>query len=133
MKQIYHPYHEWEGFKNGMYNECKEGRSDRVSDARYLLTRPNLLYKNMVAVTREWVNETEHVLTDQSINHRAWLGQAACNYWGGIKEDETREAWGFLTDRQRKEANAAADKAAGKWRAENDPEAGYQLSLFGGE
>lgn len=92
MRQVFHPYQVWEGYLNGMYDQCRDGRESRVEAARSLLSDAPKLYEAMVRVTDEWVNETEQVLTDMSISHRSWLGQAACNLATGAKEDETREA-----------------------------------------
>ena len=115
MKQVFHPYQVWEGYLNGMYEPCKEGRYKRVKIAEWLLSNPDKLRENMQRVTDEWPLETEHVLSDASISHRAWLGQSACNIYGGVKEDETREAWCRLTERQRKEANKVADEVDKRW------------------
>lgn len=116
MKQVFHPYQQWEGFKSGMYEPCKLGRADRVMTAKQLLTNPESLKREMTRVTIEWPIETEHVLTDASISHRAWLGQSACNIYADVKEDETREAWGYLTEKQRREANRVADAVDDLWR-----------------
>jgi hypothetical protein len=115
MKQVFHPYQQWEGFKSGMYEPCKLGRADRVMTAKQLLTNPEALKREMTRVTIEWPIETEHVLTDASISHRAWLGQSACNIYADVKEDETREAWGYLTEKQRREANRVADAVDDLW------------------
>ena len=132
MKQVFYPYDVWEGFLNGMYEPCKEGRAERVLIARELLSNPMRLQESMEAVTRKWKYETAHVLSDPTISHRAWLGQSACNLYGGCKEDETREAWGLLSEAQRKEANKVADIVDAQYRAMFDDD-GIQLSLFGGE
>jgi hypothetical protein len=116
MKQVFHPYQQWEGFKSGMYEPCKLGRADRVMTAKQLLTNLEALKREMTRVTIEWPIETEHVLTDASISHRAWLGQSACNIYADVKEDETREAWGYLTEKQRREANRVADAVDDLWR-----------------
>lgn len=116
MKQVFHPYQQWEGFKSGMYEPCKLGRADRVMTAKQLLTNLEALKREMTRVTIEWPIETEHVLTDASISHRAWLGQSACNIYADVKEDETREAWGYLTEKQRMEANRVADAVDDLWR-----------------
>lgn len=130
MKQIFHPYDVWEGYLNGMYDQCKEGREDRVKVAVWLLGNTEELRASMERVTDEWVKESEHVLSDLSINHRAWLGQSACNIYGGVKEDETREAWSRLTERQRKEANAVADSVDKRWRDRHEHGNGsWQLSF----
>lgn len=131
MKQVFYPYTKWEDFRNGMYDELKEGRGNRVKQAAEILSNPELLYKCMKRVTQEWKYATEQELTNPSINHQAFLGQAACNIYAGIKEDETREAWGTLTNEQRIEANKTADKVDMEWQKEYmKGQIGYQYSLF---
>lgn len=131
MKQVFYPYTKWEDFRNGMYDELKEGRENRVKQAAEILSNPELLYKCMKRVTQEWKYATEQELTNPSINHQAFLGQAACNIYAGIKEDETREAWGTLTNEQRIKANKTADKVDMEWQKEYmKGQIGYQYSLF---
>lgn len=131
MEQLYYHYTQWEDFQHGMYNEIKEGRQERIQKAIYLLTNLELLYKQMTKVTKEWKYATEQNLTNNSINHQAFLGQTACNIWGDIKEDETREAWGYLTNEQRYKANKVADTVYLEWKRDfqkNRPN--FQLSIF---
>lgn len=132
MKQIYYHYTMWEDFKNGMYNEVKDGREDRVLKAVDLLSNTDMLYRQMTRVTNEWKYATEQNLTNNSINHQAFLGQTACNIWQGIKEDETREAWGRLTCEQRYKANKVADRVYKEWRERYNRahETCYQLSFM---
>lgn len=131
MKQKFYHYTMWEDFQNRMYDEVKEGRQDRVKQAVYLLSNTSLLYEQMTRVTQEWKYATEQNLTNASINHQAFLGQTACNIWQGIKEDETREAWGILTCEQRYKANKVADRVFEEWKAqyERKYESNYQMSL----
>lgn len=110
MKQIYHHYTLWEDYKHGMYNEDKNNRKKRVEQAVLLLSSPELCYQQMKRVTNEWIHASEQVLSDKSINHQAFLGQSACSIWKNIHEDETREAWGMLTNEQRIRANRIADR-----------------------
>ena len=132
MIQKYYHYTEWEDFQNGMYNEEKCGRADRVSMAIRLLTNLKELYEQMTRVTVEWRHATEQNLTNKSINHQAFLGQTACNIWKGIKEDETREAWGYLTSEHRIRANKVADRVYQEWseRYTRETEGFYQLSFL---
>lgn len=131
MKQQYYHYTTWEDFKNGMYNEDKEGREERIQKAVELLTNEGLCYEQMVRVTKEWKYATEQNLTNMSINHQAFLGQTACSIWCGIHEDETREAWGRLTNIQRYRANKIADRVYEEWQREyTKGEPNYQISLF---
>lgn len=131
MKQRYYHYTMWEDFKNGMYDEIKDGRRERVKKAAALLSDTDMLYEQMTRVTHEWKYATEQNLTNASINYQAFLGQTACNIWGDIKEDETREAWGILTCEQRYKANKVADRVYREWREqyERDNETYYQLSF----
>lgn len=131
MKQVWYHYTTWEDFQNGMYNEVKEGRKQRVLQAAKILSNTELLYVYMKRVTQEWKYATEQNLTNMSINHQAFLGQAACNIGAGIKEDETREAWGLLTNEQRYAANKVADQVDLEWQNEYlKDKIGYQFSLF---
>lgn len=114
-----------------MYDEVKEGRKDRIQQAINLLTDPDLCYKFMTKVTKEWIHATEQTFTNRSMNHQAFLGQTACNMYAGVKEDETREAWGYLTNDQRRQANKIADQVYDEWEREYIKKSGcYQLSFF---
>lgn len=131
MKQVFYHYTKWEDFQNGMYDEIKEGRDDRVKEAIKLLSNEKKLYKYMKKVTAEWEYATAQNLTNSNINYQAFLGQTACNLYANIKEDETREAWGYLTNEQRYKANKVADKVYYEWIREytkNKPN--FQLSLL---
>ena len=132
MKQKFYHYTMWEDFQNGMYDEVKEGRQERVKQAVELLKDTDLLYVQMSRVTKEWKYATEQNFTNASINHQAFLGQTACNIYAGIKEDETREAWGLLTNEQRYKANKVADRVFTEWcRAyERQHSTFYQITLF---
>ena len=131
MKQKFYHYTMWEDFQNRMYDEVKEDRESRVQKAVQLLTDLPMLYEQMSRVTKEWKFATEQTLTNNSINHQAFLGQTACNIWGGVKEDETREAWGRLSCEQRYKANKTADRVFDEWKKayERENEACWQMSL----
>ena len=118
MKQVFYHYTLWEDFQNGMYDEVKEGRRERIDKAIYLLTDENKLYEFMTRVTKEWVHSTEQTFTNKAMNHQAFLGQTACNLYAGVKEDETRERWGYLTNDQRYRANKVADRVHSEWLRE---------------
>lgn len=115
MRQIFHPYYEWEDYQSGMYDELKEGRENRVHMAIVLLSNCMTLHKFMEEVTVRWKMATEVVFTDNKRNKKSWLGQAACCLFAGVKEDETREAWKYLSDEQRDKANATASKIIEEW------------------
>lgn len=131
MKQKFYPYTMWEDFQHGMYDEVKEGRSERVQFAYELLSFPEELYSYMQRVAREWRYATEQNFTNPNINHQAFLGQTACNLYAGCKEDETREAWGLLTCEQRYKANKMADKVYEEWvkKYERKNNENYQLTF----
>lgn len=131
MKQVFYHYTLWEDYQNKMYDEVKEGRKERIQQAIYLLSNTELLYKYMKKVTTEWKYCVEQNLTNMSSNHQAFLGQTACNMYAGIKEDETREAWGYLSNKQRYEANKIADIVDEEWvREYSKNQDNYQFSLF---
>lgn len=132
MKAIYHHYETWEDFKNGMYEESKEGRKARVATAVAILTNTELLYQCMKRVTLEWTHATEQNLSNEMYGHRAFLGQSACSIYAGVHEDETREAWGIMTNDQRCAANRVADRVYEEWKREymKTHRNAYQMGLF---
>jgi hypothetical protein len=69
----------------------------------------------MLRVIDEMPRACEHNLTEPSMNRQAWIGHAACYLAIDCPEYITREAWGKLSDRQRDEANAQADRAILQW------------------
>lgn len=125
MKRVYHHYTKWEDFQAGMYDEVKEGREERIQKAIELLTDEKLCYQYMKRVTVEWVYACEQAFTNH-FNHRAFLGQCACNLYAGVHEDETRKAWWHLTEQQRYRANEIANRVYAEWRATYEKSIGDQ-------
>ena len=131
MIQKYYHYTMWEDFKAHMYDEDKEGRDDRIGFAVECLQDPDMLGHYMRQVVNEWKYATEQNFTNRSVNHQAFLGQCACCMYAGCHEDETREAWGRLTNEERYRANRVADEVYAEWERKYEREHGdYQLSLF---
>lgn len=128
MTPIYHHYTKWEDFQNGMYNEEKQGRESRVKKAMQILSDRKLCLKSMNMVVKKWKFCCEQNLSNNIYGHRSFLGQAACNIYAGVHEDETREAWGRITETARREANKIADEVYYNWL--NDHEENRQQSLF---
>lgn len=130
MQRIFHHFSKWEDYHHGMYNESKDGRTERVKKAASILGNPQICREAMVKVISEWKISTEYNLSNAEINRKAWLGQAACSCYGHVHEDETREAWGLMTEEQRITANAIANDIIKKWIAQQDHETTQQTSLF---
>lgn len=122
MERIFHHYTKWEDYHAGMYAESREGRKERVKQAAHILGTPSLCKKAMEKVISEWQIATEYNLSNAEINRKAWLGQAACSCYAGIHEDETREAWGIMTEPQRIEANRIAASIIRKWLRDKERE-----------
>lgn len=130
MQRIFHRYELWEDYKNGMYAECKDGRNERVKQAASILGTAELCRKAMQKVVAEWKIATEYNFSNAGINRKAWLGQAACSCYAGIHEDETREAWGLMTDAQRNKANEIAQQIIVSWVKEQESQDVDQISLM---
>lgn len=130
MQRIFYHYSLWEDYHAGMYDESKDGREQRVQKAAYILGTPEICREAMEKVVSEWKIATEYNLSNAEINRKAWLGQAACSCYAGIHEDETREAWGIMTEQQRIKANQIAAAIIKRWVRERDFEESPQMSLF---
>ena len=88
----------------------------------------------MLRVIDEYPIACEHNLTEIAMNRQAWIGHAAAYLAHQLPEYVTREAWGLLTDQQRDEANAMADRAINEWvkrTAEKDQYLHPQMGIIG--
>ncbi len=115
MKRIFHPYHKWECFNNGLYKDEKRDRDGRVQHSIILLRNLRELEKHMLQVVNSWTHSSEVYLSHKGYNRRAWLGQAACCLHHGASEDETKEAWNFLSFEEMSRANNVADRVISLW------------------
>ena len=129
MQRIFHHYSLWEDFHAGMYDENKDGRSERVQKAVEILGTPDICRAAMEKVVSEWKIATEYNLSNLEINRKAWLGQAACCCYAGVHEDETREAWGIMSEAQRTEANRIAAGIIRKWQSVRERAENPQIDL----
>lgn len=130
MQRIYHHFSLWEDYHAGMYDESKDGRAERVKQAAEILGTPATCRTAMEKVIAEWEKATEYNLSNAEINRKAWLGQAACSCYAGIHEDETREAWGIMTEAQRIEANRIAAQIIKGWLDKRERDDDPQISMF---
>ena len=116
MRRVYHHYSKWEEIGAGMWATVSASDRPSMLTRAIEFTGDHVLYGSwMMRVIAEWPMSCEHNLSDISQNRRAWVGHAAVCLAIGIPEDVVREAWGHLTDGQRRLANLQADKAIETW------------------
>lgn len=115
MKRIYHNFSKWEDYHHGMYAEDSTGREIRVRLAVTILSNPGMCRRAMNMAVEHWRFAAEYNLSNENVNRRAWLGQAACSLYAGVHEDETREAWGLMKPEQRAKANEIATEIIKEW------------------
>ncbi len=112
MKKIWHPYYEWEDYKNGMWESVFGKDRMRLLKKAIEFTGDAKLYGSfMKRVIIEWPIACEHHLSGDSGNKKAWVGHAATCLAIKCPEDITRSAWGYLTKQQQDEANQEAQNA----------------------
>ena len=138
MKRVFYNYTLWEDFKSGMYNppctssiETGISSEERVAKAIECLSNETICRENMQKVVTEWVIATEQVLTNLEQNRKAWLGWCACFMYGGCHDEETRKAWGLMTEKARIRANEIADEVIKGWERQYIKRfSNYQISMF---
>lgn len=114
MKRIYHPVHEWEEIAANMWGTVDD-REGALETSVQVTGQPTLYGLFMRRVLSEWPVSCENALSDRSINRKAWIGHAAIALGFAIPEDVVRQAWGYLSDEQRKLANAEAAYCIETW------------------
>ena len=112
IKQVWVPYWEWEDWLNGMWNKGDESQLQAAID----FMGNHILYgEAMGEVIAAWPCTMLNSLTNVSINRRAFLGHCAVCFKLQIPESITRQAWGILTEQQRFDADAIAEKHIKHW------------------
>jgi hypothetical protein len=116
--EIWHPYWNWECFKNGMWkNRRKE--MNRIQQCANLLSSPVECEEAMIRAINEYpISAQQHL--SKALGKRPWMGQSACCIALGATEEETRIAWNFyMTEKAQNKANKIADEVIAKWEQDN--------------
>lgn len=109
MKRLFEKYTEWEDYKNGMYEMYTSEDEELIRKSVYLLTNSSLFLEACKSVIKDWKITTSVHLTNNTINKKAWIGQASCSYLYKVPELLTRVAWGKLDEEQKENANKIAE------------------------
>lgn len=118
-RQHYH-YRDLEEYgPNGGMWAIPSGKDRRryIDATSALMANPAAFTDAMRLALTDWPRSVENALTNPSLNHRAWIGHAACYLATGSPEETTRLGWHELDEAEQDAANAAADTVIGEWRS----------------
>lgn len=116
MKRIFHPWTKWEEVTNGMWRIVSAQERDAFAIKAANLMRDIPAFESaMRKASEQWINSSEHNLTDLSQNRKAWLGHAGNCVALDSPEDATRQGWGMLNQEEQDKANAAAERIIKEW------------------
>jgi hypothetical protein len=116
IERIYHHYDRWEDYKAGFYSDYSKSELNDLNEAvRYVFSSAKHTEKYMSLVILHWVNSTEHNLTNISMNRVAWLGQAACCFYGGVPSKATMFLWKLLDEKTQRRSDKVAQKLISEW------------------
>lgn len=113
------PWDSWEDYAAGLYQHRLA--PGRVQDSVRLLSDAAGFEEAAWEMVCAWPNAADHNLYLLTTGRQAWIGQATCCYHHGATAEETRAAWGQLSnetqDRANKVASAIADEylSGGRW------------------
>jgi hypothetical protein len=114
-ERVYHHYLDWEEINFNMWGTV-ENKKLWLKRAIKFTSDHQKYGRFMLRVVNEWKISCENALTDNAMNHRAWVGHAAVALAIGCPENITREAWGHLTNEQQLLANKEAGRAIECWK-----------------
>jgi len=115
LPQVWHPVQQWEEIAHNMWGRVTN-RADYLARAIEFTGDHKLYGSYMQRVCREWPISAENAFTNPHLNHRAWVGHAACALAMNCPEDIVRQAWRFLNSEQQLLANKEASRAIAGWR-----------------
>lgn len=120
MERIYHPHWLWEDYVNGFYeNVSGEKKKLCISKCLEMFNDESLTIQNMNFVVDNWKHSMEHNLTNNSMNHIAYIGQSACCNYFKIPNSITMECWSKLSKDVQQRANKNAISAIERWKENN--------------
>jgi len=115
MKQIYHPYWDWECFKCGFFNTTSDLENEEAKNKyKDFLSDLNKFEKALKRVLSEWPISCEQFLSNESMNRIAWLGQASMCIETGIPSIY-RGGFKLLSQEKQNEADEMARKYLYIW------------------
>jgi hypothetical protein len=109
------PWHEWEDWCHGLYGTGTIN-PEQVKASVALLSDAERFRETALEMISEWPISANHNIYHLWTGKRAWIGQASCCYAHNATGQETREAWGLLTNEIRTAANEIADYVAESFR-----------------
>jgi hypothetical protein len=132
LNRVYHRWEKWECYPAGFYEvnppknytheDCQMMYASFLSDLEK--------FENAARrVINEWVNSTEHNLTNETMNRIAWIGQAAMCIETGIPA-KYRGGYHLLTPEQQINADLVALKIINEWMSKNGYFAEYTLETI---
>lgn len=107
------PWHSWEDYRHGLYVVAYNWED--VTNSVALLSDPDQFREVALEMVREWPVAAHQNLLHMWSGRKAWIGQASCLYAHGAPGAATREAWGMLSDPQRRVANRTAEAVRERW------------------
>ncbi len=114
--KIYHPYYDWECYKNGMY---ESGDPPDIPKVIAFLSNQPEFYSVASKMVREWCISAEEHLSAKGSNREAWVGQASVCYALGIPESITKQAWKQIPEADQIKANKTANKVILEYEKES--------------
>lgn len=120
MRQIWHPWTEWESYRAGFYDgrTALSPEAARAAYAEFLRDTPRFAAA-LARVLAEWPKSCEHFLSNEKINRIAWLGQAAMCIETGVPSIY-RSGFALMSPEDRDRANATAAAALEAWSEAQD-------------
>ncbi len=117
IKQQWVHYQEWEDWHAGMWEKSND--ENHLQTAIEFTGQWEIYGAAMGEVIEAWPRTMLNTLTNVSVNRRAFLGHCAVCYKLGIPEYITRQAWKHLTNQQRFDADAIAEKHIKNYERKN--------------
>lgn len=117
IKQRFHHFSKWEDFRSGLYDSTCERYEEKVQLSIDLLSNQKHFYEVATEMVNTWNYSSEQMLTDASVNKKAWIGQASCCFNHNSPDYATKDAWWKIPEKIRDEANTTATIVMMEWKS----------------
>lgn len=125
MSKFFYNYKIWECKNSNFYLGVRSGDVNRALD---IMRDSKVWGLKMKRLLDRWPVSCNQSLSDNSINKKAWIGQASMACFYNISAATTKKCWFLLSEEEKLLANKKADLVYKLWRLKC--QSSVQISMF---
>lgn len=130
MNRVVHPWHKWECYRDGFYNDNTLTKEENEKLYMSYFDNTKKFERDMRKITRKWKHSCEHFLLNPTINRVAWIGQACVYVDRGVPR-KYKYSYNMLSTEVKNRNNEAAKRFINEFQAQYTDKLHQQVEMLG--